>query len=161
MNDQISKTYAELPEAAELTPEQAFAARRRLAQQGELGEEGLPDAAPGENQDSAAAGQYSEAAPGPDLSTPDGLSQAAQALLKHIDALACAIERGDNPSSPEVFLKIARPVCVSAENLLPNLNLAVDYLEMDSRDAQAAALRRLSLKLEERLEVLRLFLDTL
>lgn len=162
MDHTISQTYSELPEVDELTPEQAFAERRRLIEQGEQGDSAEQSAPDAEGMEStAAAGEYSEALSGPDLSSPDGLSQAAAALLKHIDALAAAIERGDNPSSPEVFLKIARPVCVSAENLLPNLNLAVDYLEMNNMDKQAAALRRLSLTLEERLEVLRLFLEQL
>ncbi len=95
------------------------------------------------------------------LDNPDGLQQAAAALLRHIDGLAAAIEGGQQPVDAQIFIKLAKMLCVSAENLVPNLNLAVDFLELNQLEDRAAELRRLSLQLEDRLEVVRLHLEKL
>lgn len=110
-------------------------------------------------QAAAVIDETAEGGASPD--NPDGLQQAAAALLRHIDGLACAIEGGREPVDAKIFIKLARMLCVSAENLLPNLNLAVDFLELGQLEERAAALRRLSLQLEDRLEVVRLHLEKL
>lgn len=80
-------------------------------------------------------------------------------VLESVSKISSALEKGQEPANLSLFVKIIKPMWVSAENSLPQIREAQDVLEMTGDEDKAAQLSRLALQLEDSLDIIRLKLE--
>ena len=75
--------------------------------------------------------------------------------------VADGIVNNNLPTDPKIFLKLVKPLWVTAEQLLQELNYAVDFLNDNDREEQALQLKLMSSTLEESVTLIAAYVSKL